>query len=457
MKKLTIIVPILNENKTIRVIYKRLMALTLPIPKEIIFVDDGSTDGTRHFLQSIQKNRKDVTVIYHNKTYGKGAAIRSALTKARGSHIVIQDADLEYNPSEIINLLTRARKQPDSVVYGSRNKDIRNTYLYPIFFWGSKGLSFLINTLFKQHLTDPVTCYKLMPTQLLTSMNLTENGFGVEIEITCKAAIRRYTIEEVSITYNPRTFEDGKKIRIKDGLWAVYLIGNYWIRSLFTVSPTTKTSDTSLVKQAVLLHKNVPPDWYESSIRTNIAQRYWHMVRARELRAAITPVAGSVLDIGCADGYFSNIIREETRAKRLIGIDVLRASIAYAKKRYSYDKSMVFRVADAHNLPFPARTFSAVFSIESLEHVLQPERVLQEIRRVLKKGGYVIILIPSENTLFKILWYVWTRTRGKIWKDSHVHTFPPHDLPDLLQQAGFTRITVRYFLFNMLLLVKGYK
>lgn len=212
-----------------------------------------------------------------------------------------------------------------------------------------------------------------------------------------------------------------------------------------------------LRKQAEVLHRHVPPDWYESSIKINGLQRFWHGRRAREIRRFATPVSGPVLDIGCADGYFSNIILSSTRAKRLVGIDVLRASVTYAKKRYRYNKKMSYIVADAHRLPYGRHSFDAVFSIESLEHLLLPEKALGEMYRVLKRNGYVLILIPSENRLFKIIWSLWTRGRGRIWKDSHVHVFHPSALQGMLTQAKFKNIQTRRFLFSMLLLVKAYK
>lgn len=214
---------------------------------------------------------------------------------------------------------------------------------------------------------------------------------------------------------------------------------------------------SSLKQKAIDLHKNVPADWYESSIRRNLLQRYWHKKREIEIRKCAKPVVGAVLDIGCADGYFSNIILEATRAKRLIGIDVLRASVTYAKNRYESNKALSFAVADAHKLPYKNNYFAAVFSIESLEHVIYPEKVLAEMKRVLKKNGYIFILIPSENLLFRTIWFFWTKAKGRIWKDSHVHTFHPEDLPVLVKKAGFRRISTHYFLRDMLFLVKAYK
>lgn len=450
--------PVLNEAATVGMVCNKLIALKPGVEKEVIIVDDGSTDGTREILYALSKKRRSGFVfLFHDATYGKGAAIRSALTQVTGTYVVIHDADTEYDTSDITKLLAVACASGAAAVYGSRNKDIKNKYLYPLYYWGGKGLAVLINLLYKQQLTDPVTCYKLIQTQLLRSLNLSQNGFGVDVEMTCKVASRHYLISEVSVSYRPRSFAEGKKIRIKDGLWAMYLVFKYRIEALLSMPRRHSSPAKSLHDQAVELHKDVPPDWYESSIKTNMLQRFWHNAREKELKKVATPVVGEVLDIGCADGYFSKILLASTRAKRLVGIDVLRASVNYAKKRYRKVPQLTFKVADAHTLPFRANSFSAVFSIESLEHVIDPQRAIFEMRRVLKKNGYMVILIPSENTLFKIIWSIWTKGKGRVWKDSHVHIFHPHELPRMVEDVGFKNIQTRTFLAGMLLLVKAYK
>lgn len=211
-------------------------------------------------------------------------------------------------------------------------------------------------------------------------------------------------------------------------------------------------------KIAVHLHENVPPNWYESSIKSNLLQRYWHLRRFSEVSKLIEP-ADSVLDIGCADGTFTKVVFEKTKAKKLIGIDVLKSSIDYVKKRFVQNKRMAFRVGDAHKLKFGSGEFDAVFCLEALEHVVDPLKVLQEIYRVLKRGGYTIVLVPSENWLFhSIVWPLWQLWPGKnIWEHTHLHNFSNGFLEELLQKAGFKITENKSFLLGMLFLVKAVK
>lgn len=209
---------------------------------------------------------------------------------------------------------------------------------------------------------------------------------------------------------------------------------------------------------AVHLHENVPPNWYEQSIKNNLLQRYWHTRRFSEIKKLIEP-AGEILDIGCADGTFTKIIFDKTGAKKLTGIDVVESSIKYTKKRFAKNKNMKFKVADAHDLPFEARKFDAVFCLEALEHVVDPSRVLKEICRVLKRGGYTVILVPSENWLFhSIVWPLWQKWPGKnIWQHAHLHNFSNGFLEELLEKSGFKIQSNRKFLLGMLHLVKAGK
>lgn len=206
---------------------------------------------------------------------------------------------------------------------------------------------------------------------------------------------------------------------------------------------------------AVYLHENVPPDWYERSIKNNILQKFWHQRRFSEV-GELTEPAKKVLDIGCADGTFTKVIFQKTKAEKLIGIDVLKTSIDYARKRFAKNSRMKFGVADAHHLPFGRDEFDAVFCLEALEHVLNPLKVLQEIYRVLKKSGYAIVLVPSENWLFhSIVWPLWQMVPGKnIWEHTHLHNFSNGFLEELLVKSGFKIEINKKFLHGMLHIVK---
>lgn len=216
-------------------------------------------------------------------------------------------------------------------------------------------------------------------------------------------------------------------------------------------------------KTAAELHENVPPDWYYSSIKRNLLQRYWHTRRFNEVSKYIEPTKGKILDIGSADGVFSKVILDRSGAKQIIGIDVLKTSVLWANRHWHRNKStrskMKFMVGDAHRLKFKANTFDAVFGLEVMEHVFEPQIVFKEIKRVLKKHGYVIILVPSDNELFKIIWWFVTRFWwAKIWQDCHVQSFSTnHSLAQELKKAGFDVEVDHKFILGMLNLVKARK
>ena len=217
--KLSIIIPVYNEENTILKVSEKVKSL--PLEKEIIIVDDGSTDRTREVLEKI-KNIQNLKVIFKNKNQGKGSAIREGLKYASGEAIIIQDADLEYEPTDIVHIF-KLWIEGYPVVYGSRFLSKNRMPLHSLI--ANKFLTVLTNILFFSHLTDMETCYKLCPRELLLSLNLQSKGFEIEPEITCKILKRGIKIKEVPIIYNPR--QSGKKINWKDGVKAIFYISKY--------------------------------------------------------------------------------------------------------------------------------------------------------------------------------------------------------------------------------------
>lgn len=206
------------------------------------------------------------------------------------------------------------------------------------------------------------------------------------------------------------------------------------------------------------LHEHVPANWYFESLKIDPFQKYWHNTRFREVKKMITP-ADYVLDVGCADGVFSNIIFKKSRAKKFIGVDIVKTSIDWAKKHWKKERNMKFMVGDAHQLNFNDNTFDAVFCLEALEHVVNPVKVFKEFKRVMKKDGYGIFLVPSDSHLFKIVWWLWLHfyPRGWVWKETHIQSFRNNYLPIACKKAGFTIEADRKFNLGMLHLVKVVK
>lgn len=225
MQKLSIVIAIYNEEKTLEEILKQIEAVNLQkLTKEIVLVDDGSTDKTRDILKKLENKYR---VIYHEKNRGKGAAIRTGFSHATGDFIIIQDADLEYDPSEYPRLLKPLIDGKADVVYGSRF--IGSDSHRVLYFWhnlGNKFLTMLSNIFTDLNLTDMETCYKAFTKEAINKIlpHLTSERFGIEPEITAQVSKNQLRIYEVGISYSGRTYGEGKKINWKDGLAAIWHI-----------------------------------------------------------------------------------------------------------------------------------------------------------------------------------------------------------------------------------------
>jgi glycosyltransferase involved in cell wall biosynthesis len=224
--KLSVVMPVYNEQATLQEVIARVLAVPLEI--ELICIDDGSTDGSREILAELQARHAQTKVLLQPKNMGKGAALRRGIQESTGDFVIIQDADLEYDPSDYPALLTPLIEGKADVVYGSRF--VGSGPHRVLYFWHSVAnriLTLISNALTNMNMTDMETCYKVFRREILQSIRIEEDRFGFEPEITVKIAKRRLRVYEVGISYFGRTYEEGKKIGWKDGVRALWCLLKY--------------------------------------------------------------------------------------------------------------------------------------------------------------------------------------------------------------------------------------
>jgi len=227
--KLSVVMPVYNERATLREAIRRVLAM--PIDIELLCVDDGSRDGSREILEELQLKHSQIRALLQPHNMGKGAALRRGIQEATGDFVIIQDADLEYDPSEYPQLLEPLIQGRADVVFGSRF--LGNGPHRVLYFWhsvGNRALTLLSNCLTNINLSDMETCYKVFRREVIQSIPIEENRFGFEPEITVKVARRKLRIYEVGISYWGRTYEEGKKIGWKDGVRALYCLLKYSLK-----------------------------------------------------------------------------------------------------------------------------------------------------------------------------------------------------------------------------------
>lgn len=221
MPLLSVIVPVYNEAKTIRQIIENINAVN--IDKEIIVIDNSSTDGTQKILGELRYD--NLKVIYHSSNRGKGASFITGLDNAGGDYIIAQDADLEYDPNDYPHLLEEVKDGKYDMVLGARFfKGYQGLLMHVA---GNKVLTFVMNFIYGGKLNDCATCYKLARRETYKSLRLQETGFDIDFEIVCKALRKKLKIKEAHIAYYPRSYKEGKKIRINDAFWAILTMLKY--------------------------------------------------------------------------------------------------------------------------------------------------------------------------------------------------------------------------------------
>lgn len=209
------------------------------------------------------------------------------------------------------------------------------------------------------------------------------------------------------------------------------------------MKPTTETLNK--------IWQQVPPDYYQKGIENNLLQRFWHYQKLKNVCEMIDNNPKAVLDVGCASGWLLFEIAKNYPKAQCTGIDVYKKALEYASKAY---KKIKFIEADAHKLPFSDQSFDLIICTEVLEHVQDPKGVLQEIKRVLKPGGVVIAEMDTNNLLFRLIWFFWTRFKGRVWKDSHLHQFNRKRIKKMIINSGLRILKQKFFNFRLAVVFK---
>jgi glycosyltransferase involved in cell wall biosynthesis len=403
--KLSILMPVYNERTVVERCISLVLAAPLPenMDRELIVVDDCSTDGAYAILERLAAAHPEIQLHRHAVNQGKGAAVRSAIQYATGDFSLIQDADLEYDPSEYPILLKPLLDGRADAVFGSRYLAGEQTRVLP--FWHSlinKTLTLISNMFCNLNLTDMETCYKVFRTDLLKSIPIRSERFGFEPEIVMKSAKRKFRIYEVPISYHGRTYEEGKKIGWKDGVKALGVVLKFWLVDDLYATPYGR---------GILNNLNGTPQYLS-----------W---LAREVRPHL---GDTVLELGAGIGNLAGRLM----SRRLLYVAAEKDPLYLHALRNRFLRTPNVRVQridpdEPADLEGCDGAFDTVLCLNVLEYVTEPRVTIESIRGCLNPGGTLVILTPQHSSLYGTL----DRSLG------HKRRFERQQLEQVLTESGF--------------------
>jgi SAM-dependent methyltransferase len=410
---LSVVMPAYNERATIVEVIERVLAS--PFVAELIVVDDGSTDGTLELLAAVTDPR--VRIERQPFNMGKGAALRRGIAEATADYVIIQDADLEYDPHDYARVLRPLRSGHADIVYGSRFAGGGERRV--LYFWhtiGNRLLTTASNAMTDLNLTDMETCYKAFRREIIQSIEIEEDRFGFEPEITAKVSRGQWRIYEVAITYDGRTYAEGKKIGWRDGIRAAYCIARY--SSLW---PTKRVS------KATGFTSEIDDELASTLDNLDAAGNYADWIIEQfgdELR-------GTVVEIGAGSGTITE--RLCARADHVIASDLSPARVDELRARFAGNDQVEVVEGDAAAV-IAGRSVDAVVMVNVLEHLDDDVKVLMQLRESLRPGGVVALFVPAHPGLYSDF----DRRIG------HMRRYTRSTLGTALSRAGFDVPVIRY-------------
>jgi len=404
---LSVIVPCFNERASISEILERVLAV--PYSKEILVVDDGSTDGSQALVEKMARREPAIRLLRHERNRGKGAAVRSGVEAACGEIVLLQDADLEYDPREYAKILQPILDGDADVVYGSRFEGYPRRVMLYSHTVANRFLTWLSNLTTNINLTDMGTGYKAFRREVIQSITLRSERFGFEAEVTAKIARRGYRVYEVPISYHGRDYWEGKKIRWTDGVKAIGTILKY---GLFVRADSEASGFTTLERMGRLSRYN---EWIWQSIAPWVGER--------------------VLEVGAGVG---NMTRVMYGRGSILATDIDVRYVHILQNQFSRNPSIQVGLLDLGSdemLELRSAEFDTVVCLNVLEHVEDDTRALQRMRDVIVPGGRIILFVPADQKLFGTM-------------DSqvgHYRRYSSDDLRRVIESAGLVAEKLVYF------------
>lgn len=402
---LSILIPVYNERTVVETSLRQVLAAPLPgdVERELIIVDDCSTDGTWDILQKLAAFEPRICLFRHEVNRGKGAAVRTAIHHASGDFCLVQDADLEYDPNEYSRLMRPLLDGHADAVFGSRYLVGEQTRVLP--FWHTminKFLTLTSNLFSNINVTDMETCYKVFRSDMLKSIPIRSDRFGFEPEITMKCAKRRLRIYEVPISYHGRTYEEGKKIGWRDGVKALGVILKFWLIDDLYAEPFGKRTLVNLTRTPKYI------DWIARLVRPELGD--------------------TVLELGAGIGNFAGVLMG--RRVRYCAAESDPVYLHALHNRFLRTPNVEVRELDAGdpNVYRPLeKAFDTALCINVLEGLPDPAVALEGLRTVLKPGGRLIVLAPLGPSLYGPV----DQALGQLRR------FDARDLETLIEVSGF--------------------